>query len=94
MAKQLNSDSAMFTAFEDYKNPDVSEPEKNLMRAILRSAMDDMQKDKAEKRKAQNYFLEDGDDYLYSFRSICNQLELCEQTILDLVGVKVGKSTK
>lgn len=94
MAKQLNSDSVAFVAFEDHKNPDVSEPEKNLMRAILRSAMDDMQKDNAEMRKAKNYFLEDSEDYLYSFRSICTQLELCEQTILDLVGIKVKNSTK
>lgn len=93
MAKQFGSDSAMFTAYEDHKNPDISEPEKNLMRAILRSAMDDIQRDGDAKRQAKSYFLSDGESYLYSFQSICNQLDLCEQTILDLVGLKAKNAS-
>lgn len=93
MSKHNGSDAAIFTAYEDHKGIDLSEPEKNLMRAILRSAMDDIEKDGNVARQARRYFLSKDEDYLYSFETICSQLDLCEKTILELVGLVAKKQS-
>ncbi len=83
----MRADSAVYTAFDDYLCIDSAEPEKNLMRSILRSAMEDIQKHGEAGRIAREYFCNRDTNYLYSFRSICLHLNVSPQTILIKVGL-------
>jgi len=81
------SDIAIYTAFEDHQTADSAEAEKNLMRAVLQSAMDDMQRTGERYREARQYFVSNDDQYVFSFLSVCYHLDLCSKTIRKLVGV-------
>lgn len=83
----MRHDAAMHTAFDEFNPPDSAESERNLMRAILRTAMDDIQKTGAPYREAYAYLTSDDDRYLYSFLSICYHLELSPMTIRGYCGI-------
>jgi hypothetical protein len=83
----LNDDSAIYTAYDDFKGMDSAEAEKNLMRAILKSAMDDIRKRGEPSKEALTYFLSEEDYYLFSFLSVCRHLGLCPRTIRTMVGL-------
>jgi hypothetical protein len=83
----LNKDTAIYTAYDDFQGIDSAEAEKNLMRAILKSAMDDIRKHGEAAREALHYFLSEEDYYLYSFLSVCRHLGLCHKTIRTVVGL-------
>lgn len=74
-------DVAIYSAYDDYKSLDVAEAEKNLMRAILKSAMDDYNKSGEPGKEARRYINSQDDTYLYSFTSVCYHLGLCSDTI-------------
>ena len=78
---------AIYVAYEDHEPLDPSVPEKNLLRAILFSAMSDMKKKGDSGRKATQYLLDPDEEYIFSFRSICNLLDLDPHTILFVVGL-------
>ncbi len=77
----------IYTAYEDYQNFDSADAEKNLMRAILRAAMDDIRKRGVAYRDARRYFLSGDEFYVYSFLNVCHHLELCPKTILQRLGL-------
>jgi hypothetical protein len=79
-------ETAVYVAFEDYLPLDPSEPEKNLMAAILKSAYDDLKKQGAPYREARDYFLSNDTKYIYSFLNVCLHLGLCPKTIRALMG--------
>ena len=83
----LSNNSAIFTAYDDFVHFDISEPERNLMRAILRSAIEDYQKGGEAHKEARRFILSNDMTYVYSFRSICNFLGICPHTIRKVVGV-------
>lgn len=83
----MQTDTAIFTAYEEHKHSDVAEPEKNLMRAILRTAMDDMRKRGEAYRDAKRYLMSDEDYYVFSFISVCYHLDLCPRTIRTVMGL-------
>ena len=87
----MRDDTAIFTAYDDHKELDMAEPERNLMRAILKSAMDDMTKRGEALRDAMLFFNNPDDSYLFSFKSICSHLDLCPLTIRFLVGLPTKK---
>lgn len=90
MANQKSSDVAIYTAYEDHKASDIAEPEKNLMRAVLRTAMEDIRKRGEPYREARRYLLSNDDFYLYSFLSVCHHLNLCPRTVRTIVGLTTG----
>jgi hypothetical protein len=81
------NDSAIFTAFDDHKQVDFSEPEKNLMRSVLSTALDDVCKGGDRARDALRFFASRDDDYLFSFLNICYHLDLCAITVQKLAGI-------
>jgi hypothetical protein len=81
------SETAVYVAFEEYLPLDPSEPEKNLMVAILKSAFDDIKKQGAPYREARDYFLSNDTKYIYSFINVCLHLGLCAKTIRTLMGL-------
>ena len=82
------TDTAIYTAYDDHRAYDPAESERNLMRAVLKSAMDDMTRRGEARRDARLFFTSDDDDYLLSFVSICRHLALCPHTIRELVGIR------
>ena len=86
----MDTDIAIYTAYDDFKGIDSAEAEKNLMRALIKSAMDDMRKTGEASREAIRYFQSNEDYYLFSFLSVCRHLELCPRTIRAVVGLMGG----
>lgn len=74
-------DVAIHTAYDDYKALDVAEAEKNLMRAILKSALDDYNKSGDPGKESRRYINSDDESYLYSFLCVCHHLGLCPVTV-------------
>ena len=80
--------TAIYSAFDEDEPFDMAQPEKELLRAVLMSALSDAGRPGREGRKAQEFFLNPDDSYLYSFQSICNHLEIDPNTILVVAGLK------
>lgn len=79
--------TAIFVAYEESPEPDSAVPEKNLLRAILLNAMNDLHKDGVFAKKAMEYFLSPEEDYLFSFRSICSYLDIDARRVLKITGL-------
>lgn len=94
MTKVVRIDSAIYTAFEEHIQYDYSEPEKNLMRAILRTAIEDFERKDNGYANAIRFFTSRDDQYVYSFRNICNHLNLCAETILRVTGISAINERK
>jgi hypothetical protein len=91
MKKDIAS-TAIYIAFEDYEAFDGSHPEKNLLRAVLLSAMNDLNKGGDAGRKAREYFLNADEDYLFSFNSVCSYLNVDPDKILYVTGLRKPRS--
>ena len=83
----LNNETPVFTAYEEATGPDSAVAEKNLMRAILRSAVDDLMKNGEPYRQARKYVLSDDESYLFSFVNICRHLNICHRTLRARLGI-------
>ena len=79
-----------FKGFEEFEPFDFATPEKELLRAILVGALNDIKKKGHEKRKATEFFLSPEDDYIFSFLSICDFLRVSPNKILTVAGLKEG----
>jgi hypothetical protein len=77
----------IFTAYDEYRVFDCADAEKNLMRAILQSAMEDMHKRGEAYRDARRYFMSNDERYIYSFVNVCHHLELSPRTIRSRLGL-------
>ena len=78
---------AVHTAFEDVIPWDPSTPEKNLLRALLTTALADVRKNGNVRKMALEFFLNSDDDYVFSFRSVCEYLELDPEMVLIAAGL-------
>lgn len=85
--KKEKKNTAIYVAYEDEEGFDPALPERNLLRAILLAAMSDAQDGGKGARQAVQFFSSLDEDYIFSFRSICNHLELDPSTILKVVGL-------
>lgn len=83
----MDRDTAIFSAYEDHKHQDVAEAERNLMRAVLKTAMEDIRKRGEPYRDARRYFLSADEHYPFSFLNVCYHLDLCPRTIRTVVGL-------
>ncbi len=92
MGKQ-EKDTAIYVAFDDNEPLDPSVPEKNLLRAILVTAMADLKKSGEVARRAREYFLSADEAYIFSFRSVCDFLNVDARKVLVVTGLK-GPRTK
>jgi hypothetical protein len=80
--------TAIFTAFDDYEQPELATPEKNLLRAVLVNAIADMTRPGDFSRRARDYFLSSEDDYIFAFQSVCSYLNINPHHILIIVGLE------
>ncbi len=86
MARE-EKNTAIFVAYEEEGEPDCSVPEKNLLLAVLLNAVNDLRKDGACAARALEYFLSPEEDYLFSFRSVCNYLNIDHRRVLRAAGL-------
>ena len=80
------TDRVMHVAYEDFEH-ELSLAEITLLRAILSSALVDLEREGMEGRKAKEYLLNEEEDYLFSFHSICSYLDLNPGWVLRCVGL-------
>ena len=88
-----DKNNAIHQAFEELEPADPSNPEKELLRAILVSALSDVKKNGDDKRKATEFFLSPDDDYVFSFLSICDYLRLDPKKMLVVAGLDKGRNS-
>ncbi|MCB0360806.1 MAG: hypothetical protein KDD44_14255 [Bdellovibrionales bacterium] len=84
----LSNENVSYTAYEDHVAWDPACPERNLMRQILRLAMEDLKKSGELYRDAKNFMLSEDESYLFSFLSICAHLDLCPHTVRRICGLQ------
>ncbi len=82
----MKADTAIYIAFEEYRVWDSSQPEKNLLRAILATALEDLKKGGGMGREARRFFMSEDDSYLFSVVSICDQLGICHRRVRAALG--------
>ena len=82
-----SKDTAIYIAFDDHTQFDPARPEKDLLRAILMNALSDLKKPGELSRRAKEYFLSTEEDYLFSFQSVCNFLDVDPKRILTVAGL-------
>lgn len=80
-------DTAIFIAYEDSIPPEELVPEKELLVAVLLSALSDLDRPGEDGKRAKEYFLSSEDDYIFSFKSICGYLNISPNKILTVVGL-------
>lgn len=83
-----DKNTAIHVAYDDFLPFDPATPEKNLLRAVLLTAMSDVKKKGEAGRRAMEYLLSQEEDYLFSFVSVCNFLDVDPQKILVVTGLK------
>ena len=84
--------TAIYIAYDDFEPLDIALPEKNLLKAILLTAMADLKKQGIVGRRAMEYFLNPDEDYLFSFRSVCAFLDVDPEKLLGVVGLRIAQS--
>jgi len=84
----MKDDIAIHSAFEDYQVWDSSRPEKNLLKAILTTALEDLKKGGYHARQARIFFMSENDSYLFSFTSVCDQLGICPKRVRTALSAK------
>jgi hypothetical protein len=77
--------------FEEEGPFDFVVPEKNLLRAVLMSALNDLKQSGDLQRKATEFFLSRDEDYIFSFRSICDFLSVDPTKVLRVAGIPYGQ---
>lgn len=82
-----HKNTAIYVANEDNPPYDPARPEKSLLKAILISALNDIKKNGDVKRQAEEFFLNQDEEYVFSFRSICSYLSVDPGKVLMLTGL-------
>jgi hypothetical protein len=82
-----NKDVAIFTAYEDTIPWDPATPEKNLLRALLITAIADVRKTGQIRKQALDFFLNPDEHYPFAFLAVCEQLKIDPHSILKVVGI-------
>ena len=87
--------TVIYIAYDDFEPFDTAIPEKELLRAVLINAIDDLHHGGLEGRRAAEFFLnlDESEDYLFSFVSICRHLELNPTVVLRSIGLKASLSS-
>ena len=86
-----DKNTAMHVAFDDCVPYDPALPERNLLRAIILTAMSDLNRQGEAQREATEFFLSEDESYIFSFVSICNHLEIDPKRVLRVTGLSEPK---
>jgi hypothetical protein len=80
--------TAIYVGFDDFEQPELATPERNLLRAILLNAIADVNRPGEFSRRAKDYLLSKEDDYIFSFQSVCSFLNVNPHHILVITGLE------
>ena len=83
--------TAIYVGFEECLPFDTAMPERNLLRAILLTAMSDLKRQGESQREATEFFMSEDESYVFSFVSICNHLDIDPKQIRIVTGLTQGK---
>ncbi len=86
-----DKNTAIHTAYDDREPHDASAPEKGLLKAVLLSALSDLNRPGELGRRANEYLLSNDEKYIFSFRSICEHLSIDPRRILRVAGLLQGQ---
>lgn len=86
--KKDDRETAIHIAYEDVEPFDYSQPEKNLLKALILNALSDLRRPGEPNRRAMEYFLSPEEDYLFSFRSVCTFLDVDPDKVLMVIGLR------
>ncbi len=78
---------AIHQAFDEWVPYDPALPERNLLRAILLTAMSDLRRPGDARKEATEFFMSEDESYIFSFQSICNHLDIDPKQILLVTGL-------
>jgi hypothetical protein len=84
-------DTALFSVYEEFEPHDESWAERSLLRAILETALSDLEREGELAEKAKEFLLSEENDYLFSFRSICSYLQVDPERVLIVTGLRRPK---
>jgi hypothetical protein len=87
-------DKMKFEIDSDDDAIDTAAPEKSLMAAILLSALDDLKLKGYEQARAKRYLLSKDKEQVFSFLSVCEQLELDPNLVLSYAKLGNNKVVK
>jgi hypothetical protein len=73
--------SSLYVAYDDSESS-LNSSETELLLAILLTAIEDLKDEGRKSRKAREFFLSKEEDYLFSFLSICDYLNVSATVIL------------
>ena len=82
-----DKNTAVHSAYDEQDAFDFSVPEKNLLKAVLLSAISDLNRPGELGRRANEYLLNGDEKYIFSFRSICEHLSIDPKRILRVAGL-------
>lgn len=82
-----NSHTEIFVVGDESNAYDLADGEKNLLLAILQTAAADLKRGNHLSNRAVEFFLSQEDDYVFSFRSICEYLKVDPSHVLKVVGL-------
>ena len=80
-------ETAIYVAFDDLEAFDTAHSEKDLLKAVLTSAMSELNRGGPGRREAIRYFLDPDDEYVFSFQSVCSYLNIPPKQILIVTGL-------
>lgn len=80
--------SVVISAYDEDDAFDEAAPEKGLLVAILLSAINDLKRQGRIGRQAEEFFLNESDEYIFSFKSICDYLSVDPKKILVVTGLE------
>ena len=86
--------TAIHVAYDEDNLFDETAPEKSLLSAILQSALSDLRRGGSDRRKAIEYFLSPDEEYIFSFRSVCDLLSVDPNRVLVVAGLKMPLGRK
>lgn len=92
--QQDDKNTAIYLGFEEYVPHDPALPERNLLRAILLTAMSDLKRPGEAQREAADFFMSTDESYVFSFVSICNHLDIDPKRVLMVTGLLPGHGPK
>jgi hypothetical protein len=81
-------ETTVFVAYDGEQPFDPAAPEKNLLVAILTNAMNDAKRSGDDRQRAVEYLLSPDEEYIFSFRSICNLLDIDPSVVLQVIGLE------
>ncbi len=82
-----NRETLIISIDDDFYPSDPVSSERDLLKAVLSSAISDLEKEGYIAKEAVRFFLNPDSEYIFSFRSICEYLKIPPEQVLESTGL-------